>query len=156
MLEILTIGHPLLKQKTKKVEVIDQKIKELVKEMKKTMIASRGVGLAANQIGQNLAIFVSQWRGKFYVFINPEIVKTSKKILILEEACLSIPKKLGLVPRYEWVIVKGQNLNGKMKKIKAIGILAQIFQHEVDHLNGILYIDRAEKVFELKENGKTN
>lgn len=151
MERILKIGDPLLKQKTKKVEIIDKKIKELVKEMKRIMIEAGGVGLAANQIGENVSIFVAQWKNKFYTLINPEIVKNSNKILLLEEACLSVPNKLGLVPRYQWVTVKGLNLNGKVKKIKAIGTLGQIFQHEIDHLNGILYIDKAEKVIEIEK-----
>lgn len=150
-MEILKIGSETLKKKTKKVEKITPEIKEIIKEMKKTMMQAGGVGLAANQVGLNLSIFIANWKGKFYTFINPEIVKKSKNIILLEEACLSVPDKLGIVPRHTWVVVKGRNQNWKEKTVKAKGILSQIFQHEIDHLNGILYIEKAQQIFEINE-----
>jgi len=146
---IVNLNNKILRTKTKEVKEINKEIKEIAKELKKEMVRNNGVGLAANQIGYGLSIFVAQDRGKFYTFINPKIVKTSKEKIILEEACLSIPNKFGLVERYKWVIVSGKMLNGKEKKIKATGILAQIFQHEIDHLNGILYVEKAKKIFEI-------
>jgi peptide deformylase len=140
--------HPnkILKEKTEKVEKIDKEIKNLVKEMKKIMIQQNGVGLAANQIGKNLSIFVAYDNKKFYTFINPEIVKFFGKEKIMEEGCLSVPNVWGQIKRYEGVVVSYQDLFGKKKKLKAKGLLAQIIQHEIDHLNGVLFIDKAIEV----------
>jgi peptide deformylase len=143
--------HPnkILREKTEKVEKIDKEIKDLVKEMKKIMIQNKGVGLAANQIGKNLSIFVAYDNKKFYTFINPEIVKFFGKEKIMEEGCLSVPNVWGQIKRYEGVVVSYQDLFGKRKKLKAKGLLAQIIQHEIDHLNGVLFIDKAIEVTKL-------
>jgi peptide deformylase len=147
---IVIFGDKILNSNTKEIKEINKEIKEIAKELKKEMIKNRGVGLAANQLGYDISMFVAQHKGKFYTIINPKIIKTSKEKIILEEACLSIPNKFGLVERYKWVVVSGKMLNGKEKKIKASGILSQIFQHEIDHLNGILYIQKAKKIFEIE------
>jgi peptide deformylase len=146
--------HPnkILREKTEKVEKIDKEIKDLIKEMKKIMIQQNGVGLAANQIGKNLSIFVAYDNKKFYTFINPEIVKFSGKEKIMEEGCLSVPNVWGQIKRYEGVVVSYQDLFGKKKKLKARGLLAQIIQHEIDHLNGVLFIDKAIEVMRTDAN----
>jgi peptide deformylase len=142
-MKIILYPNKILREKTEKVEKIDKEIKNLVKEMKKIMIQHNGVGLAANQIGKNLSIFVAYDNKKFYTFINPEIVKFFGKEKIMEEGCLSLPNVWGQIKRYEGVVVSYQDLFGKKKKLKAKGLLAQIIQHEIDHLNGVLFIDKA-------------
>jgi len=146
--------HPnkILREKAEKVEKIDKEIKNLVKEMKKIMIQHNGVGLAANQIGKNLSIFVAYDNKKFYTFINPEIVKFFGKEKIMEEGCLSVPNVWGQIKRYEGVVVSYQDLFGKKKKLKAKGLLAQIIQHEIDHLNGVLFIDKVVEVMRTDAN----
>jgi peptide deformylase len=145
-MEIVLHPNKILREKAEKVEKIDKKIKELVKEMKKIMMQHNGVGLAANQIGKNLSIFVAYDNKRFYTFINPEIVKFFGKQKIMEEGCLSVPNIWGQIKRYEGVVVSYQDLFGKKKKLKARGLLAQIIQHEIDHLNGVLFIDKAIEV----------
>jgi peptide deformylase len=146
--------HPnkILREKAEKVEKIDKEIKDLIKEMKKIMIQHNGVGLAANQIGKNLSVFVAYDNKKFYTFINPEIVKFFGKEKIMEEGCLSVPNVWGQIKRYEGVVVSYQDLFGKKKKLKARGLLAQIIQHEIDHLNGVLFIDKAIEVIRTDAN----
>jgi peptide deformylase len=145
-MEIVLHPNKILREKAEKVEKVDKKIKELAKEMKKIMIQHNGVGLAANQIGKNLSIFVAYDNKRFYTFINPEIVKFFGKQKIMEEGCLSVPNIWGQIKRYEGVVVSYQDLFGKKKKLKARGLLAQIIQHEIDHLNGVLFIDKAIEV----------
>lgn len=121
-----------------------KEIRELVKEMRIKMHAWHGIGLAAPQVGITESFFVAQPPdGKFYAIFNPKIIKTETEIVSLEEGCLSVPGRYGHVPRYEKLILEGQDQNGKKIKIKAWGLLAHIFQHETDHLKGILYIDKA-------------
>jgi peptide deformylase len=151
-MEIVKHPNKILREKTEKVEKIDKEIKELVKEMRKIMIQHNGVGLAANQIGKNLSIFVAYDNKKFYTFINPEIVKFFGKENIMEEGCLSVPNVWGQIKRYEGVIINYQDLFGKNKKLKAKGLLAQIIQHEIDHLNGVLFIDKAIEVIRTDAN----
>ncbi len=151
-MEIVLHPNKILREKTEKVEKIDKEIKELVKEMRKIMIQHNGVGLAANQIGKNLSIFVAYDNKKFYTFINPEIVKFFGKEKIMEEGCLSVPNVWGQIKRYEGVVISYQDLFGKKKKLKAKGLLAQIIQHEIDHLNGVLFIDKAIEVIRTDAN----
>lgn len=150
MYEIIKYPNKLLRKKAKKVEKFDKKIKEIVDIMKKILVKENAVGLSANQIGIDLAIFIARPKEKFYIFINPEI-KLLKKPELKEESCLSAITKIGLVERYPEVKVKYQNLEGKKKTLKASGLLAHIIQHEYDHLNGVLFLDKAKKVYEIKE-----
>lgn len=141
-----------LRKPTKSVvDVNDQKISNLIMKMHGTMKNNKGVGLAANQIGEDVKICVIDHDDVFYALINPEIIKKSKKMLLAEEGCLSVPNVLGLVNRHYKISVKALDGHGKQIKIKATNTLAQIFQHEIDHLNGILFIDRAEKLFKVKD-----
>jgi peptide deformylase len=151
-MDIVLHPNKILREKAEKVEKIDKEVKELVKEMKKIMIQHNGVGLAANQIGKNLSIFVAYDNKKFYTFINPQIVKFFGKEKIMEEGCLSIPNVWGQIKRYEGVVVSYQDLFGKNKKLRAKGLLAQIIQHEIDHLNGVLFIDKAIEVIRTDAN----
>lgn len=117
-------------------------IRELIAGMRRVMKAANGVGLSANQIGLNIKLFVAQVENKFYAVFNPKIEKYSDEKIALEEGCLSIPELYKSVSRPERVILSGLDANGKKLKIKAWGLLARVFQHEVDHLNGKLFVDR--------------
>lgn len=119
-----------------------KEIRELVKKMREAMKKSNGIGLSANQIGIDLNVFVAQADGKFYVVFNPKILKKSEESILMEEGCLSVPEVFGNVSRPEKIILEGFDKNGKKIKIKAWGLLARIFQHEVDHLNGSVFIDK--------------
>ncbi len=137
-------------------DVRSPQIAELIKRMKEILIKRQGAGLAANQIGEDKRIFIAQSDGKIYAFINPEIIKTSKKNVSLEEGCLSVPGIVGLVNRSQKITVKGFNELGKPVKLKAKDILARICQHEIDHLSGVLFIDKAIKLFRVSANVKTS
>lgn len=139
-------NNPLLRQKSQEVSKITPEIRKLIQEMKEIMLKYDGVGLAAPQIGIPLRIIVCQLDNKFYSFINPKIIKFSKKTNIFEEGCLSLPSIYGEVERPEKITLEALDLYNKNIKIKAFGLLARIFQHEIDHLDGILFIDRAKKV----------
>ena len=137
-------GDEILKKKSKPVEVIDEKVRELVKDMIETMHKYDGVGLAAVQVGilkQILVIDTYEEGSPVYVLINPEIIKT-KGLREVEEGCLSFPNKFAKVERPEEVIVRALDENGKKIEIKAKGLLAQAICHEVDHLNGEVFIDK--------------
>ena len=128
-------------------------IQEFISDMKMTLLATpNGVGLAAPQAGKNLRIFVASEDLKLSqtVFINPKIIKMSDNFELKEEGCLSLPEFYGKVKRAEWVKAEAYNENGRKFKIKAKGLISQLIQHEIDHLNGILFIDKAEKVEVVK------
>ena len=131
-------------------------INELVMRMRRIMHAANGIGLSANQINLDFAVFVAEVpdaKGgtKFYAVFNPKIEKMENGIISFEEGCLSIPGKWGEVERAERIVLSGFNKMGKPVKVKAWGLLARVFQHEVDHLNGRLFIDRAKKVFSAEQ-----
>jgi peptide deformylase len=143
-------------------------ISALIKQMREIMTEAIGVGLSANQLGLDLRLFVAQIRAtklrsansivsedqKFYAIFNPEIVKASKEKSLLEEGCLSVPGYYGEVERPEKITLAGQDRYGKKVKIKAWGLLAKVFQHEVDHLNGILFIDKAKSIQKIEPKSK--
>ncbi|PIR86792.1 MAG: peptide deformylase [Candidatus Harrisonbacteria bacterium CG10_big_fil_rev_8_21_14_0_10_49_15] len=131
-----------------------KEIKELVREMRHLMKISNGVGLAGNQAGLNAQVFVAQSEGKFYAIFNPVITKTYGKPVEMEEGCLSVPNTYGATKRYKKILLTGADQNGKPIKIKAWDLLAHIFQHETDHLNGILYIDHALRLYNSLEDPK--
>ncbi|WP_298440195.1 peptide deformylase [Geobacter sp.] len=142
---ILTYPDPVLKKKSTPVPVINDKIRELVRDMAETMYDAQGVGLAAPQIGVSqrvIVIDVSQKDEKpeLIVCINPVIVHSEGESFE-EEGCLSIPKYAANVHRHEHVVVKGLNLDGAELTYHAEGLLAIAFQHEIDHLDGILFVD---------------
>jgi len=146
-----------------------KEISELLKTMRGIMIEARGIGLSANQLGLDLKFFVAQISDKplkrdennksimpsldemeFYAIFNPEIVKFSKEKILTEEGCLSVPGVYGLVERSAKITIVGRDENDKKIKIKASGILARVFQHEFDHLNGVLFIDKASNIHKIK------
>jgi peptide deformylase len=133
-----------------------KEINELIMRMRRIMHAANGIGLSANQIGLDFAVFVAEvpdakGGNKFYAVFNPKIEKMEKAIVTFEEGCLSIPGKWGDVERAEQIVLSGFNKMGKPVKVKAWGLLARVFQHEIDHLNGKLFIDRARKVYSAEQ-----
>lgn len=157
ILDIVIFPEPTLRLKAKQVTKFDTELQTLVDDMFDTMRAAPGVGLAAPQIGESLRLVVVEYTEdedenatpKKYVLVNPEIIKHSEEMVADVEGCLSLPGLAGKVERHQAVTVKAKNRFGKPLKIEAEGWLARIFQHEIDHLDGVLYIDRAEEVFEL-------
>jgi peptide deformylase len=123
----------------------------LVDRMKRAMHAAQGIGLSANQVGIPWQVFVgqiasAQGKPKFYAIFNPKVTWQSEDVSPFEEGCLSIPKVYGMVERSEKIVLEGQDKSGKPVKIKAWGLLARMFQHEVDHLNGAVFTDKAKNV----------
>lgn len=157
ILNIVTFPESSLRLKAKQVTKFDTELQTLVDNMFETLRAAPGVGLAAPQIGESLRLVVVEYtededenaKPKKYVLVNPEIIKRSEEMVTDVEGCLSLPGLAGRVERHQAVTVKAKNRFGKPLKIEAQDWLARIFQHEIDHLDGVLYIDRAEEVFEL-------
>ena len=145
VLPIRSVPDSVLKQKAKKVPATDGSIKKLIRDMLETMHAEPGrVGLAAPQVGVPLRIIViGMPEEEDIVLINPEIVRRRGE-RIIDEGCLSIPGYFGQIKRAESITVKGRDRDGKEVRLKAEGLLAQALEHEIDHLNGTLYIDHPE------------
>lgn len=142
-LEIKKYPDSVLKIRAKEVEGINDEIKKLAQDMIETMIEKNGVGLAANQVGVLKRIIVVQTEEGPQVFVNPEILKKSRETVIDPEGCLSLPASLYLdIKRSKEAEVQALTLDGGKVKIKAKDIQARIFQHEIDHINGILIIDK--------------
>jgi len=139
---ILVVGNPVLRQKARKVSQIDRLLQRLIDDMIETMKVAPGVGLAAPQIGVPLRLAVIEVDDTITVIVNPEIIKTSGEVE-LDEGCLSVPGFWGRLHRAERVSVKALDRHGKEQRIRdAEGLFAQALQHEIDHLDGHLYIDR--------------
>lgn len=129
-------------------------ISDLIIEMRRAMLAADGIGLSANQIGYSFRVFVArvpdaQGKMKFYAVFNPEIDRADPDIESAEEGCLSVPGAFGPVERPARIHLRAVDKYGKPLKIKAWGLLARVFQHEIDHLNGILFIDKAKAVYQV-------
>jgi peptide deformylase len=149
VLPIVRVPQPVLREKTKKVKKVDASIRKLIDDMIETMHDAPGVGLAANQVGISLRIAVMQVPGdEVIALINPEIVKRSGT-RDCEEGCLSLPGYKGVLPRSEKVVVKGLDRNGNPVRIHADELLAEIIEHECDHLDGKLYFDYLESIDKL-------
>lgn len=139
--------NPLLRQKTKKITKFDAELAKTAEKLVEMMHVEKGVGLAGPQADLNQSIIaIEPEPGEIKVLINPEITNHSNDMSIGEEGCLSFPLIYGLVPRYKKVTVKYQNIEGKSKKIKASGFLAVVLQHEIDHLKGVVFIDKLVKI----------
>jgi len=145
----------ILRAKAQPVERVTPEIRQLVRQMKQKMKEADGIGLAAPQVGVGSKIFVIDRTHLGYgeevpeTYINPELVSVSGKNISIEEGCLSLPKLYGKVNRKEKVVLTALNELGNKVKIKATGLLAIVFQHEMDHLAGTLFIDKAKEVQEL-------
>jgi len=142
ILPLHNFPDPILKQKAKRVRVIDGSVKKLIIDMIETMHSDPGrVGLAAPQVGVSLRVIVIGLpEAEDIAIVNPEIVRRRGERLI-NEGCLSVPGYFGQVKRAESVTVKGRDQSGKEIRIKAEGLLAQALEHEIDHINGVLYLD---------------
>jgi peptide deformylase len=165
---IIQPDNPILRKKANKVVNFGKNFQALVDDMVETMLDAPGVGLAAPQVAVSQRLIVvrlpddeeskeeyGDQAGVLYVLANPEIVKASKEMVEGVEACLSIPGFFGRVDRHESVVVKGLDRYGKPTRVKAKGWQARVFQHEIDHLDGRLYIDIASDVWEAKPEGET-
>jgi len=156
---IVTLPDPVLRRKAHKVSTFDKDLQVLIEDMIETMREAPGVGLAAPQVAQSVRLIVVEFGDeedeevpkKLYVMVNPEMIEASEEMVTGVEACLSVTGLVGDVERHQKVVVKGLNRYGKPSKVKAEGWLARIFQHEIDHLDGILYTDRATRVWTPKE-----
>ena len=143
MLDILTIGNDILGQAAHTVENIDKSLEDLVAEMFETLYRGNGIGLAATQVGVLQRLFISHIQNdKPRVFINPEIIRTSTEEIPYEEGCLSIPGVWADILRPGSITVQALDLRGKPFTMDADSLLARVIQHEIDHLKGILFIDR--------------
>lgn len=153
VLPIRTLPDPVLQQKAKRVSIIDGSLNKLIRNMVETLHSEPGrVGLAAPQIGVSLRVIVIDLPDEAddMVLVNPSIVKRRGERLI-NEGCLSIPGYFGQIKRAESVTVKGRDQGGKEIRIKADGLLAQVLEHEIDHLNGVLYINHLENIDTLQK-----
>ncbi len=147
MFKIVTNPNPILRQKSKPIDdILSQEIQDLLPEMIETMIKKDGVGLAAPQIGKNIRLVVIRFKDDDLVMFNPKIIKKSIFKEWDEEGCLSVPNVFGDVKRYKKIEVKFFDQFNKEQKICAEGLLARIIQHEIDHLDGVLFIDKAKNL----------
>ena len=143
--EIRTFGDPVLKSRATPVKEFDESLERLAEEMFKIMREAEGVGLAANQIGRLKRIFVAAYEDEEYAIVNPTIEERSDEVEKDVEGCLSIPEVRVEVERPNAVTITGQDLLGAPVRIEAEGVLARVFQHEVDHLDGVLILDRTDR-----------
>ncbi len=151
ILKIITSENPILRQKAKKVHRFDASLKKLVNDMFETMHVAHGVGLAAPQLALSIRLFVAEFDENKVAIFNPEIVKAEGELLGTE-GCLSIPGYVGdNIRRAEKVVVKGLNVNGKPIKVTGEGWFARVLQHEIDHLDGVLFLDRLDRPEDLRE-----
>jgi peptide deformylase len=156
--EIVTVPAPVLRRKAKKVVEFDAGLQTLIDDMVETMRDAPGVGLAATQVGIQLRVIVVEYADDeeeespphLYTMVNPEITRVSEELEIGTEGCLSVPGFAGNVERPIEITVRGQNRRGQPMRVKAKDWLARIFMHEIDHLDGVLFTDRAERVWQLQ------
>ena len=142
-MKVLYLGEESLRCPSKAVEQIDTELRELIRNMFITMEEDKGIGLAAPQVGENIRLFIVKIDdGIERVFINPQIIATSEQQCSYEEGCLSIPNIYASVIRPEAITIQYKDMNGRRKTMQASGLLARVIQHEYDHLEGILFIDR--------------
>ena len=159
--KIITPENPILRRKARKVTTFDAAFQRLVDDMLETMHAAPGVGLAAPQVAVSQRVITvhlpddeevyGSGAGQQFVVANPEIVRASHEMVEGTEGCLSIPGYVGTVSRHEWIRLRGQDRHGKPIRIKAEGWLARVFQHEIDHVDGVLFIDIASRVWPVDE-----
>lgn len=149
VLPILTGDQAILRRQAKKVSRIDRSIQRLLDDMQETMQEAPGIGLAANQVGRLLRLIVVDIEDNTYQLVNPEVVSAEGEAVI-EEGCLSLPGYYADVRRPAKVVVKALTRNGKTIRLNADRMLARVLQHEIDHLNGVLFIDRLDSLNDLR------
>ncbi len=146
VLPILKVGNPILKKQSNPISKIDKNIKNLIQDMFDTKAEAEGVGLAAPQVGENVRLIVLNMGDGPFEIINPVIIdEVGEQVGV--EGCLSVPGFYGDVTRFLQVTVGGINSKGKKVKVSGEGLLARALQHEIDHLDGVLYLDRAEALY---------
>ena len=146
VLPILKVGNPILKKQSNPISKIDKNIKNLIQDMFDTLAEAEGVGLAAPQVGENVRLIVLNMGDGPFEIINPVIIdEVGEQVGV--EGCLSVPGFYGDVTRFLQVTVGGINSKGKKVKVTGEGLLARALQHEIDHLDGVLYLDRAEALY---------
>ena len=163
---IVTLPDPVLRRKARTVKKFDKNLQTLIDDMLETMRVAPGVGLAAPQVGVSERVIVVEYaepeeveegeepievEPKLYVMVNPEIVQNSPETVVGIEGCLSVPLLVGEVERAEEVRIKGFNRRGQPMKLKVDGWLARIFQHEIDHINGVVFTDLATQIWQPEE-----
>lgn len=154
-LNIITYPHKLLRTKMDKVQNFnDPELNQIIKEMARLMIKYDGIGLAGNQAGINKRIIMINNRGVAQAYINPQIKKKSFAKQKIEEGCISFPEIMGYVPRSKSIILEYYDHYGQKHKIKTRGLYATVFQHEIDHINGIIFTDKIKKFTQGKERFK--
>jgi peptide deformylase len=141
-MEIRTYGDPTLRRPAEPIETIDDGIRTICEQMVETMLRANGAGLAAPQIGISKRIIVLDVEGNFHVLINPELIETSDEVEQVTEGCLSVPGVDAAVGRATRAVIEGTTLDGETVRIEGEGLLARAIQHEMDHLNGNLFLDR--------------
>ncbi|NLO97769.1 MAG: peptide deformylase [Peptococcaceae bacterium] len=144
--QVVKVGENILRDKAMEIKKINSNIHKLLDNMAETMYAAKGVGLAAPQIGVSKRAVVLDAGDGLIELINPVIIEKSGKV-VDREGCLSIPNVTGDVERAKRVVVEALDRNGVLKRYEAEDLLARIFQHEIDHLDGILFIDIAQKIY---------
>jgi peptide deformylase len=169
ILDIVCVPDPILRRKAHKVTDFGKDFQMLVTNMIETLRDAPGVGLAAPQVAVSQQLVVIEYAEdedeesdetpvaakKLYVLVNPEIIEKSEEMVLGIEGCLSIPDLVGEVDRHEKIVVKALNRHGQPIKLKVDGWMARIFQHEIDHLDGILYTDRTDKVWKPRDDEET-
>lgn len=157
VLTILTLPAESLRKKSEVIgedKITAKELEELCADLEETMLKKEGVGLAAPQIGQNVRLIVINTKNGPILLFNPKIIKKSLLKEWGEEGCLSVPMTFGDVKRHKKITCVFCNRRGKSDKIKASGFLARVIQHEIDHLDGILFIDKAKNLKKIDEEGK--
>ncbi len=149
VLRILPIQHPSLQRVCSRVKGVGPSVRKLMGDLEETMLSANGVGLAAPQVGKPLRVIAVLEGERAFSIANPEIVRASGES-VAEEGCLSLPLFFGPVPRHDEITVRGLDEHGKKIRRKATGLLARAIQHEIDHLNGVLFKDRLAEGAELR------
>jgi peptide deformylase len=157
--EIILVPHPVLRKKAAKVTDFGPELQDLIDDMIITLHENSGAGLAAPQVNVSQQVILVEFGSEddeevpptLYVMVNPKVTRFSRDTVNGAEGCLSIPRLMGEVERAQEITVEGQDRFGEKMKMKLAGWVARIFQHEIDHINGILYTDRTTQVWETDE-----
>lgn len=155
-LDLRYLGDRVLRQPAKRIAKVDESVRKLAKEMLQTMYSSNGIGLAAPQVGVNKQLIVidcepDKEENQALILINPQITRWGKELCVAEEGCLSIPNVFLDVTRPQAIEVTFKDENGRPQKLQATGLLSRVIQHEMDHLNGVMFVDRVDNALALTE-----